>query len=155
MKHTELKRTEFDRLQELEWQAQERALREERERAGSQSTDARVAEYRLVARALRQSMPDGLPTDFARQLAARVGHVPLDTRLERWLTRLLIVAMAVSGIVAILIYGAGWWDAVASSVPQTSAPMINWICAVAACMGGSWLFEQMRSPASNANAARA
>ncbi len=147
--------TELDRLQELEWQAQERALRDERERDGSQSTDARVAEYRLVARALRQSMPDGLPADFARQLAACVGHVPLDTRLERWLTRLLVGAMAVSGMVAALVYGADWWHAAIGSIPQTSAPTLDWISAVAACMGASWLFERMRSPASHANAARA
>lgn len=146
--------TEFDRLQELEWQAQERALREERERADVHSTghlvaEPRIAEYRLVARALRQPMPDLLPADFAQQLAARIGHVPLDTRLERWLMRLLIGAMAVSGIVAMLIYGAGWWDAVASSVPQTSATTINWIYAVGACMAGSWLFERLREAANH------
>lgn len=151
--------TEFDRLQELEWQAQERALREERERTDLHSTqhlaEPRIAEYRLIARALRQPMPDLLPADFAQQLAARVGHVPLDTRLERWLMRLLIGAMAVSGIVAIVIYGAGWWQAVIASVPQTSATTLNWIFAVGGCMGSSWLFERMRQMATHNDAARA
>jgi len=140
--------TEFDRLQKLEWQAQERALREERERNGVQpaghfSTEPRIAKYRLIARALRQPMPDLLPVDFAQQLAARVGHVPLDTRLERWLMRLLIGAMAVSGLVAILMYGGGWWQAIVASVPQTSATTINWIWAVGTCMAGSWLLERI------------
>jgi len=147
--------TELDRLQELEWQAQERALRDERERTGVPPTDARCAEYRLIARALRQPLPDLLPADFARSLAARVGHVPLDTRLERWLMRLLVGAMVVSGIVALLIYGAGWWQAVASSVPDTSATTLKWIYAVGACMGGSWLLEQLRQAATHDGAAHA
>ncbi|MEJ7746941.1 MAG: hypothetical protein WKF61_09355 [Luteimonas sp.] len=148
-------KTEFDRLQELEWQAQERALREERERSGVPPTDSRIAEYRLIARALRQPLPDLLPADFARDLAARVGHVPLDTRLERWLMRLLVGAMVMSGLATALIYGAGWWQAVVDSVPQTSATTVNWIFAIAACMGGSWLFECMRQVAAHDAVARA
>lgn len=152
--------TELDRLQELEWQAQERALREEREHSGVQSaghfsTEPRIAQYRLIARALQQPMPDLLPDDFAKALAARVGHVPLDTRLERWLMRLLTGTLAVSGSVAMLVYGPGWWQAVASSVPDTSATSINWICAVGACMGGSWLLEQLRHVATHDGAAHA
>ncbi len=146
--------TEFDRRQDLEWQAQERAVREERER-NNVIADSRIAQYRLVARALRQPMPDLLPADFAKNLAARVAHVPLDTRLERWLMCLLTGAMIVSGIVAMLIHGAGWWQAVASSVPDTSATTINWICAVGACMGGSWLLERMGLMATHDGAAHA
>ena len=136
--------TELDRLQELEWQAQERALRELRERIDLHSTDPRVAEYRLIARALRQPMPDLLPAHFARDLAARVGNVPLDTRLERWLMRVLIGAMVVSGLVAAMVYGGDWWNALAGSVPQASATTINWMLAAGACVAGSWLFERVR-----------
>lgn len=146
--------TEFDRRQELEWQAQERALREEREATGAQPADARIAEYRLIARALRQPLPDLLPAGFARELAARVGEVPLDTRLERWLMRGLIGALVVSGLAATLINGAGWWQAVVGSVPETSATTVHWIGAVAACMGGSWLFEWMRQAAADGGIAR-
>lgn len=142
--------TPFDRDDhEREWQAQERALRDERLRTDVHETDPRAAGYRLIARALRQPPPDLLPADFARQLAASAGHVPLDTRLERWLVRLLTGAMLASGLVSVLLYGPGWWDAVVGSVPQASATTINWIGAVGACMGGSWLLERMREVATH------
>ncbi len=146
--------TEFDRRQQREWQAQERALREERE-CNDVIADSRIAQYRMIARALREPMPDLLPADFATNLAARVAHAPLDTRLERWLLGLLTGAMMVSGIVAMLMYGAGWWQAVASSVPDTSGTTLNWIYAVGACMGGSWLLEQLRQAATHDGAAHA
>lgn len=147
--------TEFDRRQQLEWQAQERALREEREPTGVQPADARIAEYRLIARALRQPFPDRLPAGFARELAARVGEVPLDTRLERWLMRVLIGALVVSGLAATLINGAGWWQAVVASVPETSTTTVHWMSAVAVCVGGSWLFERMRQVATQGGVVRA
>ncbi len=145
--------TEFNRRQQLEWEAQERALREERA-CNDVIADSRIAQYRMIARALRQPMPDFLPVDFAKDLAARVDHAPLDTRLERWLMWLLAGAMMVSGIVAMLMYGAGWWQAVVSSLPDTSATTINWLCAAGACMGGSWLLQRMGLMATQDGAAR-
>ena len=54
-------------IDEREWQAQERALQEERLHL---TGDPRLAAYRRIARALRQPLPDALPADFARRLAA-------------------------------------------------------------------------------------
>jgi hypothetical protein len=56
---------DFDTEREQrEWEAQERGLQEER--AGARSgRDADVAQYRLIARALRTPRLAPLPSDFA------------------------------------------------------------------------------------------
>ena len=88
-------------IDEREWQAQERALQAERLHLGD--TDPRLASYRAIARALRQPLPHGLPADFARQLAARLGRAPLDTRVEQTLLRALLTLLALSGAVVVMV----------------------------------------------------
>ena len=65
-----------DAAREREWQAQEHALRAERLGLDPAAGDARVRRYRLLARALREPMPDALPADFAQRMAAQVAAAP-------------------------------------------------------------------------------
>ena len=55
----------FDDAHEREWQAQEHALQAERLGLDPAGDNARVRRYRLLARALRQPLPETLPGDFA------------------------------------------------------------------------------------------
>lgn len=129
-------------IDEREWQAQERALQEERLHLAG---DPRLASYRRIARALRQPLPDALPADFARRLAAQVGQVPLDMRFEQGLVRGLALALALSGAVVAAMYGQAWLPAMLAVLPASSSPnAMHWLLAVVACMGMSWAFDQLR-----------
>ena len=76
-----------------EWEAQERALREERAGAPPRrrsSGDTGI--YRLIVRALRNPRLDPLPSDFAAQVAARVeAESGAADFVETWLERGLVV----------------------------------------------------------------
>ena len=87
--------SEFDSERERrEWDAQEGAVRAER--AGSAAGgDTGVAQYRVIARALRTPELDAIPRDFAAQAAARAQR---DARLasesiEVWLQRGLVALL--------------------------------------------------------------
>ena len=125
-----------------EWQAQERALQAERLHLGD--ADPRLASYRAIARALRQPLPHGLPADFARQLAAKLGRAPLDTRVEQGLLRGLLTLLALSAAVVAAIYGQAWLPAIVAVLPAWSPNAMHWLLAVAACVGMSWAFDQLR-----------
>lgn len=129
-------------IDEREWQAQERALQEERLHL---TGDPRLSSYRAIARALRQPLPDALPADFARRLAEQVGQVPLDMRFEQGLVRGLALALALSGAVVAAMYGQAWLPAMLAVLPASSSPnAMHWLLAVVACVGMSWAFDQLR-----------
>ncbi|HEX7731823.1 MAG TPA: hypothetical protein VF415_04190, partial [Rhodanobacter sp.] len=91
-----------DPAREREWQAQERALQAERLGLDPAGDDARVRRYRLLARTLRQPMPEALPEDFAKQMAARVAVAPArrhaaDARFESTLAGILAVVLLLAG----------------------------------------------------------
>ncbi len=129
-------------INEREWQAQERALQEERLHLSG--SDPRLAPYRAIARVLRQPLPHGLPADFARALAARLGRAPLDTRVEQGLLRGLVTLFALSGAVVAAIYGQAWVPAILAVLPASSPNAMHWLLAVVACVGMSWAFDQLR-----------
>lgn len=124
-----------------EWDAQERALREER-LGVPVGADARVAEYRLLARALRHPPLDAVPYDFAAQVARRAAAGPaFDERLEGWLLRGLVALFALAAIAVVGAYGAAWWpsaDALADVLPDGAG---TWASAVIACIALSWLMQ--------------
>ena len=132
-------------IDEREWQAQERAL--QAERLHLSGGDPRLASYRAVARALRQPLPHGLPADFARALAARLGRAPLDTRVEQGLLRGLVTLFALSGAVVAAMYGQAWLPPILAVLPASSPNAMHWLLAVAACVGMSWAFDQVRKHA--------
>jgi hypothetical protein len=135
-------------VDEREWRAQERAIAEERRGEDPAALDARVAQYRLIARALRHPPLDPVPFDFAARLAAGVGAPPrsAEERFERLLLRGLLALLALSGTAVTALYGADWISAAAVALPQelvaTAATATNWSVALLACVGLSWALER-------------
>lgn len=133
-----------DAAHEREWLAQEGAMRRERLQLDPAGDDARSRRYRLLARALREPLPDALPADFAQQLAARVAAAPArrgapGRSFESTLTLALAIALAVTAIVVVAIYGSTWLPSFVTLLPPPHAPAIRWLLALAGCLGASWL----------------
>ena len=136
---------------EDEWQAQERALRAEREHADNAHDDARLRSYRAIARALREPLPDALPADFAAQVAQRAARQTQDsadlmfaTPFERFAIGLMIAlfglaigtAVALSASTALQPVG----DAVRQAVTWGSNP---WLVALAVCLATSTALQRL------------
>ena len=137
---------DFDNEREQrEWDAQEAALRVER--AGSTAPGgADVAEYRLIARALRTPHLDPIPRDFAAETAARAlreQRIANET-LEVWLGRGLVALLLLAGAVAIRVYGGEALLGFSFSVPDGATlgiqSVVGWSFAIAACIGISSVF---------------
>ena len=137
---------DFDSEREQrEWDAQESAVRAER--AGSAAGgDTGVAQYRVIARALRTPQLDAIPRDFAAQTAARALR---DARLasesvEVWLQRGLVALLLLAGAVALRVYGGESLLDLPFSVSDGAAmnvqAVVGWSLAVAACVGISSVF---------------
>ena len=127
--------------EQREWEAQERALHEERAGARAKG-DANVAQYRLIARALRSPRLAPLPSDFAARMAARVGGESraASERVEVWLERGLIALLLVAGGVALSVFNAEWlFERLSFSVPERAAfsiqTLVSWSIAIAGCVG--------------------
>ena len=142
--------TDFDSEREQrEWDAQESALRAER--AGSVANgDAEVAQYRVIARALRTPQLDAIPRDFAAETAARAlreARLASET-VEVWLGRGLIALLLLAGAVALRVYGGESSLGLSFRVPDAAAlnvqAVVGWSLAVAACVGISSLFASAR-----------
>ncbi len=132
-----------DAASEREWLAQETAMRRERLHLDPAGDDARSRRYRLLARALRDPLPDGLPADFAQQLAARVAAAPGPTpRIEVVLVSALAIAMVVAAVAVTAIYGNAWLPSFSAILPAPQAPASRWLLALAGCLGVSWLLGQ-------------
>ena len=131
-----------DTSHEREWLIQERAMRRERLHLDAAGDDARTRRYRLLARALRQPPPDGLPADFAQRVAARVTAAPATFRFESVLTTSLAIALGVAALVGIGIYGSQWLPSFRAMLPAPRGPAGSWLLAFAGCVGASWLLGQ-------------
>lgn len=135
-----------DRFDEHEWRLQERALREERLHA-DEGGDADIAPYRRIVRALREPMPDALPSDFARAVAAQAARLPArgDSALERWLMRALVAAFVASALYFVASDGGEWLRASLSLLPAADAGALrNWGLALGACVAMTWAFGRLR-----------
>ena len=137
------------RINESEWQAQERAREQARAGAAARAADAVTQRDLLVAQALRNAPLPALPPDFARDVARMVeASTPTATRnageapLERFLTAALGALLGIAGVVTAAYYGADWWQASASLLPDGAAP--GWIAMATACIGMSWLTAQLK-----------
>jgi hypothetical protein len=132
-----------------EWDAQESAISAERRSADPAGHDERVAQYRLIARALRHPPLDPVPYEFAAELAARVGAPPrsADERLERLLLRGLLTVLVASGTVVTALYGASWAQAAIALLPDGAMVPVgtvgNWAVALLACVALSWALERV------------
>ena len=134
-----------DHFDEREWRLQERALREERLHADD-AGDPEVAAYRHVVRALREPLPEALPADFAKSVAAQAARMPArgDSLLERWLVRGLIVTFAVSALYFVANDGGAWLRASLSLLPNADASALrSWGLALGACVAMTWAFGRL------------
>ena len=137
-----------DTASEREWLVQERAMRRERLQLDSINDDARTRRYRLLARALREPLPDALPVDFAQRLAERVTASPAarrvisGTRFEFALLLALATVLAVAAGVVVAMYGNTWLPSFMTILPTPHAPAARWLLALAGCLGTSWLLGQ-------------
>jgi hypothetical protein len=136
-------------VDEREWQAQERAMREARD--GVASVDPMTHRYRKVADALRTPLPDLLPADFAAQVArqaeanatAPIVIVP-DAPFERGLLRGAIGVLGLGSAVVAAVYGRAWIAPTLELLHLDSNVAVNWALALAACVAASWLMDQLR-----------
>ncbi len=132
---------EFDKPDEREWQAQEQAMRDERLGIAAAGNDAPDAHYRTIARALREPPMEALPEDFARQVAGlAVVRAPLSrdaTGFERLMLNLLGVALAMSGVVALAMYGN-------EAIAGVDERIVRWGLLLAVCAGLSWSVDVAR-----------
>jgi hypothetical protein len=137
---------DFDSEREQrEWDAQESAVRAERS-GSAPGGDKGVAQYRVIARALRTPQLDAIPRDFAAQTGADALR---DARLanesvEVWLGRGLVALLLLAGAAALRVYGGESLLGFSFSVPDTAAmnvqAVVGWSLAVAACVGISSVF---------------
>lgn len=142
---------DFDTEREQrEWEAQERALYEERTGTRAKG-DPNVAQYRLIARALRTPRLAPLPSDFAARMAARVAveSRAAGERVEVWLERGLIALLLVAGGVALSVFNGEWLvETLSFSVPEGAVPsiqtLVSWSIAIAGCVGISSAFALAR-----------
>ena len=128
---------------EREWLAQERAMRRERLRLDPAGDDARGQRYRLLARALREPLPEALPADFAQRMAARVASVrPAmpGIRFEFALLSVLAGTLVIGAGTVTAIYGRAWSQPFRELLPAFQAPTLGWLLALGGCLAVSWLF---------------
>ena len=132
---------DFDTEREQrEWDAQESALRAERAGAAPRGSSD-VAQYRLIARALRSAPLRSPPSDFAARVAASVERSSrgANESVELWLERALVALLLLAGAVALVVYNGDWLRELSFSVPERAAigvqAVASWSIAIAACVG--------------------
>jgi hypothetical protein len=131
---------------EREWQAQERAMEQERRGVPLDPADPRLGEYRLIARALRAPAMEPVPYDLAAQIVRRVEAAQtLGERVEGWLLRFLIAALAVVAVGAVAIYGPGWVSSFVALWPQPSPQATGWAGLLLGCLGLSLAWQKWGS----------
>ena len=137
----------FDDAHEREWQAQEHALQAERLGLNPAGDNARVRRYRLLARTLRQPLPETLPGDFAQQVAARVATLPAmsgsaGSRFESILLILLAGVFVVAAGVVLARDEQTWLPAIRALLAVADPQGLRWPVAFVGCLGLSWVLSQ-------------
>jgi hypothetical protein len=133
----------FDDAHEREWQAQEHALKAERLGLDPAGDDARVRRYRVLARTLRQPLPETLPADFAQRVAARVATLPaMSASAESILLILLAGIFVVAAGVVLARDEQTWLPAIRATLPAADPQGLRWPLAFVGCLGLSWLLSQ-------------
>jgi hypothetical protein len=144
MKHLD---PSLDDAHEREWQAQEHALQAERLGLNPAGDDTRVRHYRVLARTLRQPLPETLPADFAQRVAARVATLPAmpasaGSRLESILLIILAGIFVIAAGVVLARDEQTWLPAIRAALPAADPQGLRWPLAFVGCLGLSWLLSQ-------------
>ncbi|MBT2746135.1 MULTISPECIES: hypothetical protein [unclassified Lysobacter] len=122
-----------------EWELQERAQREERAGAPMDEADPRLAQYRLLTRALRAPVMEPIAYGFAEQIARRAQALAAgNDRVERYLQQLLLAALVVAGAAMVWSSSANWWPALQAQVPSGS---LSWGVLAGGCCLLTWGWE--------------
>lgn len=133
---------------EREWQAQETAMRCEREGRDLPAPDALGVDYLPIARALNQPLDPMLPSDFAARVAAlatvRRHSEQAESRLERLLLLGLAIVFGLCALGAVGIYGGNWLANSFSMLAQIGSPTLAWPIALAGCLALSWAADVLR-----------
>lgn len=134
--------TEAAERMRREWDAQERAILEER--AGAAQNDGRVDEYRLLARVLRNPPIDPIPDDFASRMAVQAeGRNVASERLEAWLQAGLLALLGAGSIGTVVFVGLRWPQLLDYLVPESATGSVPvWVGAILACMALSSLIDR-------------
>lgn len=119
-----------------EWELQERAQHEERAGTPMSEADPRLAQYRLLTRALRAPVMEPIPYGFAEQVARRAHAVAAGSdRVERYLQQVLIGVLVVVGVAMVWSSSAGWLPGVLAWLPRGS---LSWGALAGACCLLTW-----------------
>ena len=148
-------------IEKREWEAQERAFREERAGSKGGRTDvgasADTGIYRLVVRALRNPRLDPLPSDFAALTAKRIeAESSAADFVEIWLERGLVVLLMLTGAAVVVSYSAeplralyysaeplrAFWAALPQPTDLNPPSFGVWGLAIVACVGLTWVVER-------------
>jgi hypothetical protein len=137
----------LDDAHEREWQAQEHALQAERLGLDPAGDDTRVRRYRVLARTLRQPLPETLPADFAQRVAARVATLPAmpasaGSRFESILLIVLTSILVLAAGVVLARHEQTWLPAIRATLPPADSHGLRWPLAFVGCLGLSWLLSQ-------------
>lgn len=111
-----------------EWALQERARARERSGAPMDAdADPRLAQYRLLSRALRAPPMEPIPYGFAEQVARHAATAAdAGDRVERWLQQLLLGGLVLGGAAMAAAGAASWWPALTSAAHYLPAGSASW-----------------------------
>jgi len=134
-----------------EWSDQESGLREERLGLASAGEEPRVAQYRLLARVLREPAEDSLPHDFAALVAARAeaASESAGDKVEIWVQRVLLAVLVLTCLASFGGDAVAWLQRVfagnAGGANEVRATAGRWVLAIGLCIALSLLIELMSS----------
>lgn len=122
-----------------EWRLQERALQEERAGMPMNAGDPRLAQYRLLSRALRAPVMEPIPYGFAAQVARRAESAAnAGDRLERLLQTGLLGLLLAVGAGMMLATSENWLPALQAPLQALPQGSVSWGLVVAACCALTW-----------------
>ncbi len=125
-----------DPAREREWLAQENAMRRERLQLDPRNDDVRTQRYRMLARSLRQAPEDGLPADFAQQMAKQLGPVRskrFEAPFESSLIVVLCLTLLIGSVIFLAPYSTQWWRSL-TAMSHSFTPSFSLLLALAGCI---------------------
>lgn len=133
--------TRETRIDEHEWESQERGLRAVRNGVAT-AMDPLAESYRHVAAALDSAPRSEPPGDFAADMVMQIARQ--STGIERMLFRGLVLALAASALIVTALYGEQLLQTVQAS---STYGALQWIAAGSGCVALSWMASQLRRSA--------